>query len=127
MKMRGRWLAAAGGAALTMSGVANAETESLREALVKTYGTNPTIMAQRAQVRSLDQDVSIARAAGRPQVTATGGLNQDVLSTNSQGSNGRDFSVGGDISLPIFAVLTDAQQAHVIEVLHQALRIEAAA
>lgn len=103
MKMRGRWLAAVGGAALTMSGVANAETETLREALVKTYGTNPTIMAQRAQVRSLDQDVNIARAAGRPQVSATGGINQDLLSTNTQGSNGRDFSLGGDISLPLFA------------------------
>ena len=103
MKMRGRWLAAAGGAALMMSGVASAETETLREALVKTYGTNPTIMAQRASLRSLDQDVAIARAAGRPQVDATGGLNQDVFQTNSQGSNGRSVSLGGQVSVPLFA------------------------
>ena len=80
--MRGQWLCAAGLAALTMSGAASAETESLREALVNTYGANPTIMAQRAQLRSLDEDVALARSAGRPQISATGGLNQDVLTSN---------------------------------------------
>ncbi len=101
--MRGRFLAAVGVAALTMSGMAQAETESLREALEKTYGGNPTIMAERAQLRSLDEDVALARAAGRPQITATGGVNQDLITANIPGRNGRDFSLGADVSLPLFS------------------------
>jgi outer membrane protein TolC len=38
----------------------NAET--LRDALVQTYNGNPTIAAQRAQVRTLDAGVAIARS-----------------------------------------------------------------
>jgi len=100
--MRGRMLAAAGVAALSMSGAAWAETESLREALAKTYGANPTIMAQRAQLRATDEEVAIARAAGRPQVSATAGLNRDLI-TRNLGRNQSDLSVGGDVSLPLFA------------------------
>ena len=40
--------------------------QSLREALVKTYATNPTLMAQRQALRATDEGVDIARApAGR--------------------------------------------------------------
>ncbi|HWT13783.1 MAG TPA: TolC family outer membrane protein [Allosphingosinicella sp.] len=88
---------------MTISGAAWAETQSLREALAKTYTANPTIMAERAQLRGLDADVALARSQGRPQVSATGGLNQDVITRNIVGSNGRDFSLGGNISLPLFA------------------------
>ena len=100
--MRGRLLAAVGAAALATGGAAYAETQSMREALAKTYEANPTIMAERAQLRSLDEDVAIARAAGRPQVDATAGLNQDVI-TRNLGRNGRDLSAGADVSLPLFA------------------------
>ncbi len=115
--MRGRVLAAAGMVAL--SGVAYAQnaaapppqaqpaaqgpTQSLREALVKTYNTNPTLMAQRQSLRSLDESVAIARAAGRPQLSGTAGVNQDVVTRNIAGSNGRDFSATLDASMPIFA------------------------
>jgi outer membrane protein len=100
--MRGRLLAAVGVVAITIGGAAYAETQSLREALAKTYSANPTIMAERAQLRSLDEDVAIARAAGRPQVSTNAGLNQDVITSNL-GRNGRDFSAGADISLPLYA------------------------
>jgi outer membrane protein len=100
--MRGGLLAAASVAAMVMSGAALAEVQTLREALAETYAANPTIMAQRAQLRATDEDVAIARSAGRPQVSATAGLNQDVLTTNIAGANGRDFSAGADVSLPLF-------------------------
>ena len=45
-----------------LAGTASADT--LREALVSTYGTNPTITAQRENLRSTDATVAIARAAG---------------------------------------------------------------
>jgi outer membrane protein len=101
--MRGRLLAAVGMAALTMGGAAHAQTETLREALAKTYDANPTIMAQRAQLRTLDEDVAIARAAGRPQVTATADATQDVFTDNLPGDNERGLSVGADVSMPLFA------------------------
>jgi outer membrane protein len=72
----------------------------LTEALVKTYGGNPTIMAQRAQLRSLDESVAIARAQGRLQVSATAGVNQDL--TRTGGGNGRNFNAGVDVSYPLF-------------------------
>jgi len=49
-----------------------AGAETLREALVKAYNTNPTINAQRAAQRANDENVPIARAAGLPAVNATG-------------------------------------------------------
>jgi outer membrane protein len=94
-------MAAVGAAALLTGAVANA-AETLTGALVKTYAGNPTIMSQRAQLRSLDESVAIARAQGRPQVSGNVGLNQDVLSTNTGGGNGRDISLGADVSYPLF-------------------------
>jgi outer membrane protein len=96
--MRGGLLAAVGVAALIVGGAAQAET--LREALAQTYNSNPTIMAQRAQIRSLDESVGIARAQGRPQVSATGGLNQNLIRRG--GVPGRSVSIGADVSYDLF-------------------------
>ncbi len=92
-------MAAVGAGALLTGAMANA-AETLTEALVKTYAGNPTIMAQRAQLRSLDESVAIARAQGRPQLSANAGLNQNVISTNTGG--GRNLSAGVDVSSPLF-------------------------
>ena len=64
--------------AALMAGTASADT--LREALVSTYRTNPTITGQREALRVTDANVAIARAAGRPAVSAIAGLNRDLLS-----------------------------------------------
>jgi outer membrane protein len=98
--MRGGFLAAAAVGALLIGGAGKAET--LREALVRTYNTNPTITGQRAQLRTLDAGVAIARSAGRPQLSGTAGLNQDVLTTSRGRNNGRSFSAGVDVSYPLF-------------------------
>src|SRR5687768_7827347 len=100
--MRGSWALTAGVAAMTMSGVASAATETLREALIQTYNANPTIMAERARLRSTDESVAIARAAGRPQIDTSAGLNQDLV-TRNLGRNQRDLSVSGTVSLPLYA------------------------
>jgi len=76
--------------------------QSLRDALVRTYASNPTLMAQRQALRATDEGVDIARAAGRPQASASAGLNQDVLTSSSLGGNGRNLSVGANLSLPLF-------------------------
>jgi outer membrane protein len=97
--MRGGLLAATAVIALAAGGAARADT--LREALIRTYATNPTITAQRQQLRTLDESVAIARAGLRPQVSASAGVNQDVVSTG-RGSLGRNFNAGLDVSYPLF-------------------------
>lgn len=77
-----------------------ASADTLREALSRTYTGNPTLTASRAQVRTLDEGVALARALQRPQVSATGGLNQDL--TRTGGGTGRNLSLGVDISYPLF-------------------------
>lgn len=86
------------GASLAATGAARADT--LREAFLQTYASNPTIMAQRAQLRALDEGVAIARALGRPQLSATAGVNQDL--TRTGGGNGRNLTAGVDLSYPLF-------------------------
>jgi outer membrane protein len=93
---------AAVGAAALLTGAAGQAAETLTGALVKTYAGNPTIMSQRAQLRSLDENVAIARAQGRPQLSGTVGLNQDVLSTNTGAGNGRNVSAGIEVGYPLF-------------------------
>jgi outer membrane protein len=85
-------------AAALAAGAASADT--LREALVSTYNTNPTITAQRETLKSTDATVAIARAQGRPRVSATVGVNQDL--TRTGGGNGRNLSAGVDLSYPLF-------------------------
>lgn len=98
--MRKSLLAAAGAGALLVG--TTAQADSLAEALVRTYHTNPTLTAQRAQLRTLDENVAIARSAGRPQLSANVGLNQDVIASNTGGGRGRGLSVGADVSYPLF-------------------------
>ncbi len=89
-------------AATLLAGTAGADT--LRDALVSTYRTNPTLSGQRETLKSNDAGVAIARAAGRPQVSATVGLNRDLTRSGilDIGSNGPTFSAGADLSVPLY-------------------------
>ena len=116
--MRGRLLAAVGMAAIACGGAAHAQStalpppttvapagpsQSLREALVQTYESNPTIMAQRQSLRATDEGSSLARAAGRPSISATADFDQDVVTHNFQAGNGRQLALGATISQPIYS------------------------
>jgi outer membrane protein len=83
----------------------SASADTLREALLSTYRTNPTITGQREALRSTDANVAIARAAGRPRVDATAGLNRDLTRSGilDTGGKGPDLSVGVDLSYPLFS------------------------
>jgi outer membrane protein len=65
-------------AAVAFGGAAQAETHTLAEALAAAYSTNPSLLAARAQLRSVDENVPAALAGWRPQVTvsADAGYNQ---------------------------------------------------
>jgi outer membrane protein len=56
------------GASLVVAQAASADT--LEEALVKTYNTNPDLAAERAALRATDEEVSKARAKWRPSINA---------------------------------------------------------
>ena len=85
-----------------MAGTASADT--LRDALVSSYNSNPTLTAQREALRATDATVAIARAAGRPQVSGTVGVNRDLSQSGilETGSHGPTLSAGLDISYPLF-------------------------
>jgi outer membrane protein len=85
-----------------MAGTASADT--LREALVSAYQTNPTLTAQRETLKATDATVAIARAAGRPQVTANVGVNRNVSQSGIliTGGKGPNLSVGAQVSYPLF-------------------------
>src|SRR5438270_12407714 len=88
--------------AALMAGTASADT--LRDALVSAYHTNPTLTAQRQTLEATDATVAIARAAGRPQVSATVGLNRAITQSGIlvTGGKGPNLSVGVDLSYPLF-------------------------
>jgi outer membrane protein len=88
--------------AALMAGTAAADT--LRDALVATYQHNPTLTAQRESLKATDASVAIARAAGRPQIGVSAGLNRNLARTGilDNGGKGPTLSVGADLSLPLF-------------------------
>src|SRR3954447_17184125 len=85
-----------------MAGTASADT--LREALVSAYRSNPTLTAQRENLRATDANVAIARAAGRPQISGTVGVNRDLTQSGilETGGTGFTLSAGADLSYPLF-------------------------
>jgi outer membrane protein len=88
--------------AALMAGTASADT--LRNALVSAYQTNPTLTAQREGLRATDATVAIAKAAGRPRITGTVGINRDLTRSGilDVGSRGPTLSAGVDLSYPLF-------------------------
>jgi outer membrane protein len=59
-----------------LAGTASADT--LREALVSAYNSNPNLMAQREALKASDAGVAIAKSQGRPQISGSVGLNRDL-------------------------------------------------
>ena len=92
-------------AAALFAGTASADT--LREALVSTYNSNPTITSQREALKGTDASVAIARSAGRPQASATVGVNRDLTRSGIirlQNGSDKDILVSGgaDVSVPLY-------------------------
>lgn len=98
-----RHIALAAVAGLLLAGTASADT--LREALISAYRSNPTLNGQREALKATDATVAIARSAGRPSVSATAGLNRDLTRSgnlSSIRSKGPTVSAGVDLSVPLF-------------------------
>lgn len=91
---------------------APASAETIFEALSETYKSNPTLQAQRAYLRSVDENVAIARSGYRPTIALTAGYSQASGSTeNPRGvpnvadaeNDGTTTSYGATLSQPIFS------------------------
>ncbi len=80
-------------AALALCVSAAASAETLEDALVAAYNTNPTLMAERARLRATDETASQARAGWRPTVTLnssyTGSRSRRQVSTSFLGGTVR--------------------------------------
>lgn len=88
-----------------------ASATTIFEALSETYKSNPTLQAQRAYLRSVDENVAIARSGYRPSIALTAGYSQASGSTENPGGNpllddadtdGSTTSYGATLSQPIF-------------------------
>lgn len=72
---RGALLAAVFGAGLALTVAAPASAETLAEAIALAYDSNPTLQAQRATQRALDENWVQARAGYRPTAQVQGSAN----------------------------------------------------
>ncbi|MBS1240076.1 MAG: Type secretion outer membrane protein, TolC, partial [Proteobacteria bacterium] len=96
-------LALLAGTALLLA-PAPALADTLKDALVGAYQTNPTLQAARADQRATDENVPINRASGLPSVSGTATYTEQLKETNPD-PNGlfadRTFGAGITLSVPV--------------------------
>lgn len=101
MRRRGAKLALLAGATLV---AAPASADTLREALVEAYRTNPTLEAARAEQRANDENVPIEKSAGRPDIGATGRYTEFLKqSSTSFAAPERAINLGVELGVPIYS------------------------
>ena len=96
-----------GSAALFMGaspmGASRAHAETLRDALVAVYNTNPTLEAARANQRATDEGVPISRADGLPSITNNTAFTELIRQNSANFFNpNRLINSNTDISVPIY-------------------------
>lgn len=84
-----------------------AQAQSLDEALVEAYLNNPTLLAERATVRTTDEGVPQALANWRPTVQITGDYGLEINKSNQRATSNvtrrlEPASVGIDLTQPLF-------------------------
>ncbi|MBD2843189.1 TolC family outer membrane protein [Erythrobacter rubeus] len=88
--------------ALAVSGPALADT--LREALVESYNTNPTLQAARSDQRATDEGVPIAKASGLPTVNVTATHIEFLRqSANAFTAPERNLGVNAALLVPVYS------------------------
>ena len=98
-----RAVACASVAALAV-GAGSAQAETLREALVAVYNTNPTLEGARAGQRAVDEDVPIQRAPGLPNLNATATHIEFLRrSANSFTAPARNLGVNAQLQVPVYS------------------------
>lgn len=83
----------------------SAKAETIFEAMAEAYRSNPDLQAQRAYLRSVDENVAIAKSGYRPTIALTGqyhDANRDS-NINPAEDGGVATSYGATISQPLFS------------------------
>jgi len=90
-------------AALAWGGLANgAGAETLADAIALAYETNPTLQAERAQVRIIDEEYPQAQAGLRPTVSADGGYSYQGETISEPGTP--NYSVTGGTTTAVVTI-----------------------
>lgn len=88
----------------TAISTSTANAESIFQALSVAYNSNPTLQAQRAYLRAIDENVAIAKSGYRPNIYLTGGISDSKIHNNQNPLNdgGNAQSAAAKISQPLF-------------------------
>jgi outer membrane protein len=82
---------------------AASHADTLRDALVKAYDTNPTLSGQRAAQRATDENVPLAKSSGRPSISATSSLDDNLIrGGNSFTTPERALRASVSVSVPVY-------------------------
>ncbi len=96
-------LAVALGCCVSGAGLRSAGAETLNDALVAAYEGNPTLLAQRAQLRATDETLPEARSGWLPTVTADGDVGSATVDSNVSGQQDLNpLSYGLSLSQPLY-------------------------
>jgi outer membrane protein len=95
MSFRGRLLAAIFSTGLAGAFAAPACAETLADAIALAYDSNPTLQAQRATQRALDENYVQARSGWRPQIGLQGSVT-DIESRTPAAARGGAIDTNGD-------------------------------
>ena len=82
----------------------SAAADTLREALVSAYETNPNLTAAREGQKATNEGVPLAKANGRPDVTVQPTYFENIMQDGgSSVSQARGIGINGTVSAPIYA------------------------
>ena len=120
-----RWCASVCGHALSVAAALAfsaiiAQAETLNDALVKAYQSNPQLNADRARQRAMDENVSQAMAGYRPQIAATLGVGlqavRNLLPDNTvQGATLKPWTIGVTVTQTLFNGFKTSSSVRVAE------------
>ncbi|WP_430442867.1 TolC family outer membrane protein [Sphingorhabdus contaminans] len=83
---------------------ASASADTLRDALVSAYETNPSLTAAREGQKATNEGVPLAKANGRPDVTIQPTYFENIMQDGgSSVTQARGINVNGTVSAPLYA------------------------
>jgi outer membrane protein len=90
-------------ALLSVGASVSAKGDTLPQALARAYTENPTLTGARAQQRSTDATVPIARAAGMPTASVTATYNEFGIRSFNNIRSSRQGTANLQLSLPLYS------------------------
>ena len=83
---------------------ASASADTLRDALVSAYETNPSLTAARDGQKATNEGVPLAKANGRPDVTVQPTYFENIMQDGgSSVTQARGVNINGTVSAPLYA------------------------